>query len=100
MTMMIFRIVNHSSCGIVELYEWGVVIEFNQKVDKLPGKIANGTLYILSANLLDLVATKFLPKKTEVLNRFMGRIYSYENSDVFLDVGTPETYETDKQLDE
>jgi NDP-sugar pyrophosphorylase family protein len=30
---------------------------------------------------------------TEVLSQLVGRIYSYKTSEVFLDVGTPETYE-------
>ena len=35
---------------------------------------------------------------TEVLHRFRGRIFSYEISDVFLDVGTPERYEKANNL--
>ena len=95
-TMMTFRTTDPSSCGIVELDERGVVIGFHEKVTKPQGNLANGAVYILSAELLarmsaDLnVVTDF---STEVLNRFVGQIYSYETSAVFLDVGTPETYE-------
>ena len=29
---------------------------------------------------------------TEVLHRFVGHIYTYETSEMFLDIGTPEAY--------
>ena len=96
LTMMTFRTDDPSSCGIVELDERGVVIGFHEKVAKPPGNLANGAVYIPSADLLNRLATDLHTVKdfsTEVLNRFIGRIYSYETSEVFLDVGTPETYE-------
>jgi mannose-1-phosphate guanylyltransferase len=95
-TMMTFRADHPSSCGIVELDDCGVVIGFHEKVANPPGNLANGAVYILSADLLNRLATDLHTVKdfsTEVLNRFIGRIYSYETSEVFLDVGTPETYE-------
>ena len=53
-------------------------------------------MYIHSTKLLkrlvkDLRALTYF--STEMLNRFVGRMYSYETSNVFLDVGTSETYE-------
>lgn len=96
MTMMTFRTAVPSSCGIVELDKRGVVIGFHEKVANPPGNLANGAVYILSAELLMRLGTDLHTVKdfsTEVLNRFVGRIYSYETSEVFLDVGTPETYE-------
>lgn len=95
MTMMTFRTADPSSCGIVELDERGVVIGFHEKIVKPPGNLANGAVYILSTELLDRLGTDLQTVKdfsTEVLNRFVGHIYSYETSEVFLDVGTPETY--------
>jgi mannose-1-phosphate guanylyltransferase len=97
MTMMTFRADNPSSCGIVELDEHGVVIGFHEKVGKPPGNLANGAVYILSSELLKRLATDLHHTvkdfSTELLNRFVGRIYSYETSEVFLDVGTLEAYE-------
>lgn len=96
MTMMTFRSDNPSSCGIVELDEQGVVIGFHEKVANPSGNLANGAVYILSAELLermgkDLHSVKDL--STEVLHRFVGKIFTYETAEVFLDVGTPEAYE-------
>ena len=95
MTMMTFRTDAPSSCGIVELDARGVVVGFHEKVAKPPGNLANGAVYILSAEFLkrlrfDLnTATDF---STEVLGRLVGEIYSYETSTPFLDIGTPENY--------
>lgn len=95
MTMMTFRTKNPSSCGIVELDHRGVVIDFHEKVLNPPGNLANGAVYMLSAELLKILGNDFRFVKdfsTEVLHRFVNRIYTYETSEVFIDVGTPESY--------
>lgn len=95
MTMMTFRTDSPSSCGIVELDEEGVVIGFHEKVAKPPGNLANGAVYILSHELLkrlgeDLnTVTDF---SAQVLNRFIGHIYSYETEETFMDIGTNSAY--------
>jgi mannose-1-phosphate guanylyltransferase len=96
MTMMTFRTNDPSYCGIVELDGRGVVIGFHEKITNPPGNRANGAVYILSAELLDTMGKELYAVKdfsTEVLHRFLGRIYTYETSEMFLDVGTPESYE-------
>jgi mannose-1-phosphate guanylyltransferase len=95
MTMMTFRATEPSSCGIVELDERGVVIGFHEKVEEPPGNLANGAVYLISADLLTIIDHHFhaiTDFSTEVLGRFVGQIYSYETSEVFLDIGTPKSY--------
>lgn len=94
-TMMTFRTEDPSACGIVELDDRGVVLGFHEKVANPPGNLANGAVYILTAELLEKMNTEWRTAQdfsTEVLNRLVGRIYSYETTEVFLDVGTPESY--------
>lgn len=94
-TMMTFRTADPSSCGIVELNERGVVTGFHEKVSKPPGNLANGAVYILSAQLLKILSTDLHAVEdfsNEVLNHFVGQIYSYETSEIFLDIGTPGNY--------
>lgn len=96
LTMMTFRTTEPSSCGIVELDERGVVTGFYEKIANPPGNLANGAVYILSAELLKQLGAKSFAAKdfsTEVLNRIVGRIYSYETPAVLLDVGTLENYQ-------
>lgn len=95
MTMMTFRTDQPASCGIVELDARGVVIGFHEKVAQPPGNLANGAVYILSANLLNSLRRQLVAPKdfsTEVLNQLVGKIYTYHTSETFLDIGTPETY--------
>lgn len=95
-TMMTFRTSDPSSCGIVELDSRGVVIGFHEKVSAPPGNLANGAVYIISADLFKKLGRELNNVKdfsTDVLNRFVGYIYSYETSEMFLDIGTPATYE-------
>ena len=83
MTMMTFRTENPSTCGIVELDEHGVVISFHEKVANPPGNLANGAVYILSAELLERMGDDLKTVKdfsSEVLHRFVGQIYTYETS--------------------
>ena len=68
---------------------------FHEKVSRPPGNLANGAVYILSAKLLNILGKDLnavADFSNEVLNHFVGQIYSYETSEVFLDVGTPENY--------
>lgn len=95
MTMMTFRTDAPSTCGIVELDKRGVVIGFHEKVKSPPGNLANGAVYILSAELLKILDNELknvTDFSTQVLQRFVGQIYIYETTEVFLDIGTPEAY--------
>ncbi|EAT59785.1 nucleotidyltransferase family protein [Chlorobium ferrooxidans] len=95
MTMMTFRTDRPSTCGIVELDGRGVVAGFYEKDPDFHGNLANGAVYILSSDFLEMIGRDLGSAKdfsTEVLGGLMGRIYTYETREVFLDVGTPEMY--------
>ena len=103
LTMMTFRTTDPSTCGIVELDDRGVVIGFHEKVIDPPGNLANGAVYILSAEMFGRLEKDLLDVtdfSTEVLNRLVGQIYSYETREIFLDVGTPETYQSANRYDD
>ena len=96
MTMMTFRTNNLSSCGIVKLDERGIVSDFYEKVDHPPGNLANGAIYILTPELLKKLGTDYRESKnfsTEIISQFIGRIYSYETSQIFIDIGNPDNYD-------
>ena len=95
MTMMVFRSDNPSSCGIVETDSFGVVQGFHEKVANPPGNLANGAVYLLGTEFLQLMRTEFCGVSdfsTEVLPHLIGRIQAHEVAAPFLDVGTPATY--------
>ncbi len=101
MTMMTFRTDQPSNCGIVDIDENRVVTGFYEKVSSPPGNLANGAVYILSAAMLRKLNLKFSAVKdfsNEVLPHFIGRIVTYETSDVFIDIGTAEAYKQANQI--
>ncbi len=96
MTMMTFRTDTPSTCGIVELDGRGVVVGFHEKIANPPGNLANGAIYILSSKLLETMGKEMNCVKdfsTDVLYMLIGKIYTYQTKQVFMDVGTPEMYE-------
>lgn len=100
-TMMTFRTDAPSSCGIVELDDRGVVVGFHEKVAAPPGNVANGAIYILSKEFLQTMATEFLDAtdfSTEILPRFVGKIFAFETAELFMDIGTPVAYRKAGQL--
>jgi mannose-1-phosphate guanylyltransferase len=96
MSMLTFRTDDPSSCGIVELNAQGIVIAFEEKPLRPVGNLANGAIYILSAELLErLRHTKPAPTdfSLQVLPGLMGSILSHETTDPLIDIGTPASYE-------
>ncbi len=93
-TMMTFRSETPKTCGIVEIDSEGVVVGFHEKVANPPGNLANGAIYILSPELMQTLATDLHDVSdfsTEVLQRLVGRIYTYETPEYFIDIGSPES---------
>jgi mannose-1-phosphate guanylyltransferase len=94
-TMLTFRTDTPSTCGIVEVDRDNVVRGFHEKVANPPGNLANGAVYLLSATAMDEIRVRHATESdfsTGILPRFIGRIQSHETGEIFIDVGTPETY--------
>ena len=101
-TMMTFQTDNPSECGIVELDYRGVVIGFHEKVKNPPGNLANGAVYILSKEFLEMMKNEFAHAtdfSTQILGKLIGKIYTYETPEIFMDIGTPEMYERINQME-
>lgn len=95
MTMMTFRTDTPSTCGIVELDELGVVVGFYEKDPDFHGNLANGAVYILSSDCLEMIGHDLSSSKDfsiDVLHQLLGKIYTYETDEMFMDIGTPEKY--------
>lgn len=92
-TMMTFDTTTPSSCGIVETDEFGVVKAFHEKVANPPGHRANGAVYLLEPEVLDWLNNypEITDFSTEVLPKFMGRIATWHNDQIHIDIGTPQS---------
>ena len=94
MTMMTFRTETPESCGIVETDANGVVQAFHEKVENPPGNLANAAVYMLEPEILifsNSVRKSVFDFQIEVIPNFVGRIFSFENTDYHRDIGTPES---------
>ncbi len=102
MSMMVFRTDQPSLCGIVEHDDQKVVVNFHEKVSRPPNNLANGAVYIFSPEFVKELSTPAYESiadfSTEVIPRFLGRIYAHEISELFLDIGTPINYEYANRL--
>ena len=92
LTMMTFDASVPSACGIVETDELGVVTAFYEKVANPPGNRANGAVYLLEPDVLEWLKEHPEAKdfSTQVLPSFLGRIATWHNKQVHIDIGTIE----------
>jgi len=91
-TMMTFDCDVPTACGIVELDEKSIVVDFHEKVKNPPGKLANAAVYIIEPEVLKWIeenphVTDF---STEVLPHFIGKIATWKNNNIHKDIGTVE----------
>jgi len=87
--MMTFNSLTPHTCGIVEIDEQGVVISFHEKVLDPPGSLANGAVYLLEPEVLEWLGKypKITDFSTEVLPHFVGRIATWQNTEIHRDIG-------------
>jgi mannose-1-phosphate guanylyltransferase len=93
--MMTYVTPTPETCGIVQLDNHGVVKAFYEKVKDPPGNLANGAVYILEPSVFDFLES-FKKNKidfsTDVLPRYLGRIYTFHNNVYHRDIGNLESY--------
>ena len=93
-TMMSFRTMLPSQCGILEIDQNNIVVDFHEKVANPPGNLANGAVYILSAELIQTIKEgNFADFSTEIIPDLMNRIISFENTGIHIDIGSPQEYD-------
>ena len=83
--MLTFTSNDPRSCGIVEIDNKGIVMNFHEKVENPPGKIANGAIYLFNNDFLDWLMEnhpKAIDFSMDILPFLNGRIYtlSYKNA--------------------
>lgn len=96
MTMMTFRASDPSACGVVEIDENGVLQNFFEKISNPPGNLANGAVYILSPELIQLIKERYASAtdfSLDIIPNLLGKVFCFETKEVLIDIGTPERYE-------
>ena len=100
-TMLTFKTDHPESCGIVNIDEYGIINSFEEKVKNPKGNIANGAIYLFDNELFDnLNQYESMPIdfSTEVIPKLIGRIQTWHTDEKFIDIGTPETYNSAQDI--
>lgn len=91
MTMLAFRTDTPQTCGILEVDHQNVLQNMHEKSLQDHGNLANGALYILSSELIASLTTES-DFSTQVISKLYDQIYVVETNEIYLDIGTPESY--------
>ena len=93
-TMMTFETDTPQSCGIVQVDQAGVVIDYVEKAADPPGNVANAAVFIFDPMIHDIVGR--LPTATDfcadVVPHLVGRLNTFHNTEYHRDIGTPASY--------
>ena len=91
-TMMTFTTDAPEQSGIVELDAAGRVVQLYEKKKNSPGNLANGAVYLMEPEVLSFIESlnkPFVDISTEVLPRYVGRIFAFYNEVYHRDIGSP-----------
>jgi len=94
-TMMTFKTDDPTSCGIIELNNQNVVINFHEKSKEQKGDLANCAVYMISPKGIDFISKNCQGASdfsNDIIPEFIGKIYTYETKKTFIDIGTLERY--------
>jgi len=90
-TMMTFNTNQPESSGIVELNSKKIVTNFFEKVDNPPSNLANAAVYMIEPEVVEWIfQNKVVDFSTEVIPQFLGKIVTWHNSNVHIDIGNIE----------
>lgn len=96
MTMMSFECDVPKNYGILKINSENILIDFYEKINGInAGNIANGAIYILSAEFQKILQNDFNQSKDfslDVIPKFINKIFVYHSNDLMVDIGTVENY--------
>ena len=86
---MTFESSTPETCGIVEIDDRGIVLDFHEKSNNPPGNKANGAVYLLEPEILKWISENpnITDFSTEALPHFMGNIATWHNQGIHRDIG-------------
>jgi mannose-1-phosphate guanylyltransferase len=92
-TIGVYEVADPSRCGIVQLNDRGIVLDFVEKPKSPVGNLAFSGLMLATPALLDVIPSmRPVDLGFHVLPKIIGRMAAYQIQDFLTDVGTLETY--------
>lgn len=94
MLMHTFETDHPQSCGVVWLDEQNRVTEFHEKVENPPSNLANGAVYLLSAEIVKRIASdsSISDFSTQVVPELIGKIVAWQTDGYHRDIGRWSSY--------
>jgi mannose-1-phosphate guanylyltransferase len=94
MLMHTFETDDPQSCGVVCLDERNRVTEFHEKVKNPPSNLANGAVYLLSAEIVKRIASdpSIFDFSTQVVPELIGKIVAWQTDGYHRDIGRWSSY--------
>ena len=88
-TMMTFETDKPQSCGIVDLNEENLVINFHEKVKHPPSNRANAAVYIIEPDVVSWMKNQNVTDfSKDVVPKFLNKIFAINNDFFHRDIGT------------
>jgi len=93
LTMLTFRTDKPESCGVLSVDEGGLAIEFQEKSNAPRSNLANGAVYFLSSDLVNLICRDktIIDFSTDLIPNLIGKILTWHNTGYHRDIGTLES---------
>mgnify|MGYP001184494606 CR=1 FL=1 len=92
MTMLTFKSQNFRNVGIIKHNNKNIITKFYEKKNIRYGNLANGGIYIISPELIEIINKKFFFAKDftkDIIPKILGKIYMYQTKKYFVDIGFP-----------
>ena len=92
MTMMTFTADDPRQCGIAQLDDRGVVVDFFEKSPDSHGRLANAGVFLLEPKFFDGsygIVGETVDFSRDIVPQLMGRIATWHNGQYLRDIGTP-----------
>lgn len=99
-TMMAFYTDDPSKCGILDIDEYGIVINMFEKHIDPPGFLANAAIYIFEPSVLEFISrsdSTMVDISLDLLPLYINRIKIYLNNIYHRDIGTIDSYKIAQQ---
>ena len=93
-TLGLFRTNRPKECGIAEIDDNNIIIDFVEKPEKPKSDLAGAGIYIANRKIFEFIPTTY-PSDFgyDVIPKLIGKMHGYYINEYFIDIGTIDNYE-------
>lgn len=94
LTMGLFRTSTPRECGIAEVNEDGIIVNFIEKPYRPQSNLANAGIYVASQDIFNYIPNKqYVDFGYDVLPNLLSKMAGYIIEEYIIDIGFPENYQ-------